>query len=86
MEVQTGISIYQEFAEFLASLSPEKVMAYHPSQNQQERFDFLVEIKRNKGLNKVQKVEFEHIMTMERIIRLAKVHAYKLQINEPVYS
>ena len=86
MENSLVTAVYRDFAEFLAGLSPEKIMSYHPSQIQQNRLEELVKLKRAGTLTKAQKAELEHFKTIERIIRLAKAHALMLMTNEPAYS
>lgn len=86
MDTTIGTSIFQEFAAFLALLSPEKVIAYHPSAGQQKRLSQLLELKQTGSLSPAQESELEHFFTIERIMRLAKAKALTLIVHEPIYS
>jgi hypothetical protein len=44
--VAEQLNIYDDFAEFIASLSPEKILAYHAPAKIQKRVEYLVERKR----------------------------------------
>ena len=67
MDNSSVTSIYRDFAEFLAVLSPEKIMSYHPSKTQQNRLEELIKIKHEGTLTKAQKVELEHFKTIENL-------------------
>lgn len=79
-------SVYDDLAEFLASLSPEKVLAYQPSEKKQKRLSTLLDKKRSMELTAPEVEEMEHFFTLERIIRMAKTHALTLLTHEPVRS
>jgi len=79
-------SVYDDLAEFLASLSPERVLAYHPSEKNQERLSELLARKQTAHLTSAEAEELEHFFTVERIIRIAKAHALTLLTHEPVHS
>ncbi len=78
--------IYDELAEFLASLGPEKVLAYKPSEKKQQRFSELLGLQETRDLTLAEKMEMEHFFTLERIIRIAKAHALTLLAHEPLHS
>ncbi|MFN4256202.1 MAG: hypothetical protein ACK4Q5_14470 [Saprospiraceae bacterium] len=86
MDTAAATSIYQEFAEFLAMLAPERVLAFRPSERQQNRLSHLLEAKKTGALSPSQESELEHFFTLERIMRLAKAKALTLIVNEPAYS
>ena len=73
MVVQSNV--YDELAEFLASLAPEKVLAFKPSEKKQKRLSELLELQQTRSLTALEKMEMEHFFTLERIIRVAKAHA-----------
>jgi hypothetical protein len=73
-------SVYDELADFLASLSPRKVLQYKASSKAQERVDSLLLKNKNEGLNSEENAEMERYMTLEHIIRLAKSKALQ-QLN-----
>lgn len=79
-------SVYDDLSEFLASLSPEKVLAYQPSEKKQKRLSALLDKKQSTGLTAPEVEELEHFFTLERIIRMAKTHALTLLTHEPVHS
>lgn len=68
-------SIYEELAEFMASMDPAKVMDYKASEEAQSRLEFLLEKKRDNKLSPDEQAELEHYFTVERIVRLAKARA-----------
>jgi hypothetical protein len=68
-------SVYDELAYFLASLSPKKVLAYKASEKTQQRVNELLEKNRTFGLSKEEEAEMERHLTVEHIVRLAKVKA-----------
>ena len=73
----TATSVYDEIAEFMASMNPEKVIAFKPSTANQERLDFLLDKQKDTGLNAVEKKELEHYLIVNRIIGLAKARAIR---------
>ncbi len=70
--------IYDDLAEFFASLAPEKVIRYTPPAAKQQRLSELLALQQQAQLNKSEREELEHYFTLERIIRLAKAHALTL--------
>ena len=84
MMVQSNV--YDELAEFLASLAPEKVLAFKPSEKKQHRLSELLLFQQSRDLTLTEKIEIDHFFTLERIIRVAKAHALTLLSNEPVHS
>lgn len=85
MGFQIG-NIYDELAEFLASLSPRKVLDFHPSEKKQQRLSELLEKKRTTSLDDDEAQELEGYFILERIIRTAKAHALTLINHEPAHS
>jgi hypothetical protein len=73
-------SVYDELADFLASLSPRKVLQYKASPKAQERVELLLLKNQNEGLTLEENAEMERYMTLEHIIRLAKSKALQ-QLN-----
>ena len=86
MRFSEEISMYEEFATFLAQLAPEKILAYHPSEKQQNRLSLLLSQKQRVALSESEEAELLHFFTIERILRFAKTHALSLLVHEPVYS
>jgi hypothetical protein len=71
--------IFNELADLLASMDPEKVIAFHTSEKAQTRLDELLEKnKENEGLSDDEHKEVEYFMLLEHIISLAKARALKI--------
>jgi hypothetical protein len=71
-------SIYDEISAFIASMNPEKVIAFKPSPTNQDRLDFLLDKQKDKGLSLDERTELEHYLIINRIIGLAKAQAFKI--------
>ncbi|NJL77301.1 MAG: hypothetical protein HC892_22035 [Saprospiraceae bacterium] len=67
-----NLSVFDELAYFLASLSPKKVLAYKVSPKAQERVNFLMDKNKISGLSASEHEEMERYMVVEHIIQLAK--------------
>lgn len=72
------LSIYDEISAFIASMNPEKVIAFKPSKANQERLDFLLDKQKEAPLVPDEKTELEHYLIINRIVGLAKARAIKL--------
>lgn len=68
-------SVYDDLAQFLASLSPHRVIAYKATQKAQARVNELLEKNKTVGLSLEENAEMERHMTVEHIVRLAKAKA-----------
>ena len=68
-------SVYDDLAQFLASLSPRRVIAYKATPKAQARVNELLEKNRTIGLTEEENAEMERHMTVEHIVRLAKAKA-----------
>jgi hypothetical protein len=73
-----NISVYDEVASFMASMNPEKVIAFKPSSTSQERLDFLLDKQKEIALTPEEKSEIEHYLIINRIVGLAKARALNL--------
>lgn len=73
-----NISVYDEVASFMASMDPKKVIAFKPSEANQERLDFLLDKQIEYKLTRKEKSELEHYLMLNRITGLAKAHALTL--------
>jgi hypothetical protein len=73
-----NISIYDELSGFIASMNPDKVVAFKPSKANQERLDFLLDKQREKPLTVEERTELEHYLIINRIVGLAKAQAMKM--------
>ncbi|MBK8562249.1 MAG: hypothetical protein IPN76_02635 [Saprospiraceae bacterium] len=70
--------IYQDFADFIAGLSPEKLLSYYAPTKMQQRVELLIERKKDGLITKAESEEMERYFTLEHIVRLAKIRAVKL--------
>lgn len=73
--IAENLSIFDELAYFLASLSPKKVLTYRVSPKAQERVTYLIDKNKNLGLSAAENAEMERYMVVEHIIQLAKAKA-----------
>lgn len=71
-------SIYDEISAFIASMNPEKIIAFKPSSTNQDRLDVLLDKQKNTSLNLDERTELEHYLIINRIMGLAKAQAFKL--------
>jgi hypothetical protein len=55
--------------------SPEEIVRYKPSLQLQERFSQLLNFNKQRSLSDEEKAELDHYLTLEHIMRLAKIHA-----------
>jgi hypothetical protein len=71
-------TVYDEVANFMATMNPEKVIAFKPSEANQNRFDLLLDKQKQNKLSAEEKSEIEHYLMLNRIIGLAKAQALNL--------
>jgi hypothetical protein len=72
------LDVFDEIAEFMASMDPAKVIAFKASKTRQERLDFLLDKQKETGLPENERLELEYYIIINRIINLAKVRAMTL--------
>ena len=68
-------SAYDSLADFMATLDPVKVLAFHAPSTIQERVEILLEQKQETGLSLTEQEELDHYFILEHIVRLAKSRA-----------
>jgi hypothetical protein len=71
-------TVYDEVANFMATMNPEKVIAFKPSEANQNRFDDLLYKQKQNILSTDEKHEIEHYLMLNRIVGLAKAQALNL--------
>ena len=71
-------SVYDEVANFMATMNPAKVVAFKPSLDNQERFNILLTKNENANLAANEKSELELYLMLNRIIGLAKAQALNI--------
>ncbi len=76
-------SIYDDFAEFIAGLSPEKVLAYQAPGKIQKKVAYLVTRKKDGSITATESHELEQYFLFEHIVRLAKARALKMIAKVP---
>ena len=69
--------VYDQVAEIIAQLEPEKVLALKASPELQKRYEFLAEKLKSNSLSTEEEDELNHFIFLERLIRLAKMRAEK---------
>lgn len=71
--------VFDELADLLASMDPDKVLAFRTSERSQLRLEELLEKnKKPEGLSATEASEVEQFMLLEHIISLAKARALKM--------
>jgi hypothetical protein len=71
--------IFDELAELLAGMDPERVLSFRTSIKAQERLEELLwKNKEGISLSEMEKNELEQFMLVEHIVTLAKARALKL--------
>lgn len=68
-------TVYDQLAEMLAQIDPQRLLAMRADAATQERFDFLVEKNAKALLTVAEKDELDHFIVLERLFRLAKMRA-----------
>ncbi len=74
--------IYADFADFIAGLSPEKLLTYYAPAKMQRRVETLVERKKQGTITEAEGLELEKYFLFEHIVRLAKAKALKMVSNK----
>lgn len=69
------VLVFEELAQFLANLSPRKVIAFKTSKKSQERVGYLLDKNQERGLSVEENKEMEQYMLIEHIVQLAKAKA-----------
>lgn len=69
------VMAFEELAQFLASLSPRRVLAFKTSKRWQERMDFLLSKNAEQGLSPEENREMEQFMLIEHVVQMAKAKA-----------
>ena len=77
--VTEQLDIYNDFAEFIAGLSPDKILAYHAPDKIQKRVEYLITRKKEYNITSEEEQELEKYFIFEHIVRLAKARALQLR-------
>ncbi len=73
--VAEPVFLFEEFAQFLANLSPRKVLSFKSSERSQQRVNFLLEKNKSAGLSVEEHREMEKYMLLDHLVQLAKTKA-----------
>lgn len=68
-------NIYDQLAQMLAQIEPQKLLAMRADEETQQRFDFLLQKNEDNTLSIQEKDELDHFIVLERLFRLAKMRA-----------
>lgn len=69
--------VYDEVIEFIASSSPENVIAFRPSEEAKARVADLIFREKTEGLPEDEQSELEHYLQIEHLVRLAKSRSHQ---------
>jgi hypothetical protein len=72
------VRAYEEIVEFIASLSPQEVVGFKPSDEALQRVWELIEREKATSLPPDEKEELNHYLEVEHLMRLAKARARQL--------
>jgi hypothetical protein len=79
-----AIPAYLEIIDFIAAgTTPQAVADYHPSAEAQQRVAALMAREKEGGLTPEEKVELDHFMDLEHILRMAKARARQILTSGP---
>lgn len=67
---------YDEIVDFIARNTPQAVIDFRPSEETRTRVFDLIAREKKDGLEPDEKVELDHYMEIEHIMRLAKAKAH----------
>lgn len=73
----TIYTVFDQVAELLASLEPQKVAALKATPEVQQRLEDLIQKSKNQSLTKQEKDELDHYIVLERLMRLAKIRSHQ---------
>lgn len=77
-----GVQPYEEIVEFIAALSPREIIEFKPSDEARARVWGLIERQKQEPLAAEDKVELDHYLEVEHLMRLAKARARQLLSHE----
>lgn len=66
---------FEEVAEFIASLDPEKLLTLKPSAKVQKRLNELIAKNKDGEISREERSELERYLSLEQLISLAKARA-----------
>jgi hypothetical protein len=72
-----NILAYEEVADFIAALDPNKLLTLKPSASVQGRVESLIFKKKEEGLSTDEQYELDRYLALEHLVSLAKISARK---------
>jgi hypothetical protein len=77
------VKAYEEIVDFIAAgTTPQNVIAFRPSEAAQERVADLLRREKDDRLTAEEKLELDHYLQLEHLMRLAKARARDFLPNE----
>jgi hypothetical protein len=68
--------VYDEVIEFIASSSPQNVIAFRPTEEAKARVADLIHREKTEGLPENENFELDQYLQIEHLMRLAKARAH----------
>jgi hypothetical protein len=68
--------VYDEVIEFIASSSPQNVIAFRPSEEAKARVADLIFREKTEGLSDDEKSELDLCLQIEHLLRVSKIRAH----------
>lgn len=74
--IMVGIDVINKVVKLLASApSAEAIIEFRPTEEEQSRFDYLIQKKKTEGLSDEEAREADNFLMAEHMIRMAKLYA-----------
>ncbi|MBI5914178.1 MAG: hypothetical protein HY842_02280 [Bacteroidetes bacterium] len=67
-----------EIVNFIASENPARVLAFKASETTRKRVFDLIAKSKSGNLTEREQAELDHFLTLEHLMRLAKIRAYQM--------
>ena len=74
----SALKAYDEVIDFIATINPDKVLAFRPSEATTQHVSELIYREKTTGLSPEEKAELDHYMLLEHVMRMAKIRARQL--------
>ncbi len=69
---------FDEIVNFIASENPKRVLDFKASEATRQRVFSLIEKSKTNKLDEKEQAELDHYLTLEHLMRLAKIRAYQM--------
>jgi ATP-dependent RNA circularization protein (DNA/RNA ligase family) len=74
----TTTTAFDEIVDFIASENPKRVLSFKASDATRKRVFDLIEKSKQGQLPEKEQAELDHYLTLEHLMRLAKIKAYQM--------